>query len=159
MATKIRIEMSPQLKRNLSAEYTIGIPLKGYIKEATDMVRDEGRKEAPTDLGKMRNSHVSIVDSAPIPQWGRMEVQAVSSKNAPYPIFVHEGTKPHFPPIEAIRGWAERHGIPPGALAQSIAKKGTKANPWLDRAVKKVFPRLTNMSKLATNIKKSWDKS
>ena len=159
MQTKIRIEMSPQLKRNLSAEYTIGIPLKGYIQEATELVRDEGRKEAPTDLGKMRDSHVAIVDPAPIPQWGRMEVQAVSSKNAPYPIFVHEGTKPHFPPIEAIRGWAERHGIPPFALAMSIARKGTKANPWLERTVKKVLPKLTDTSKLAANIKTNWDKT
>lgn len=54
-----------------------------------------------------------------------------------YALFVHEGTAPHFPPIDAITPWAIKHGIPPFVLARSIAKKGTKANPFLKRAVDK----------------------
>jgi len=54
---------------------------------------------------------------------------------APYAVFVHEGTAPHFPPLDAIAPWAIKHGIPPFVLARSIAKKGTKANPFLKRAV------------------------
>lgn len=56
---------------------------------------------------------------------------------AQYALFVHEGTAPHFPPIDAIAPWAIKHGIPPFVLARSIARKGTKANPFLKRAVDK----------------------
>ena len=51
-----------------------------------------------------------------------------------YAVFVHEGSKPHWPPIDAIEPWANRHGIPPFMAARSIATKGTKANPFFDYA-------------------------
>jgi hypothetical protein len=44
-----------------------------------------------------------------------------------YAAAVDQGSKPHFPPIEALQGWADRHGIPVWAVARKIAKKGTKA--------------------------------
>ena len=53
----------------------------------------------------------------------------------PYAIFVHEGTAPHMPPVDAITPWANKKGINPWALAKSIAKNGTKANPFLQRSV------------------------
>lgn len=64
---------------------------------------------------------------------GRFEGSLKS--NTPYAVFVHEGTAPHMPPIDAITPWANKYGISPWALAKSIAKKGTKANPFLKRAV------------------------
>lgn len=54
-----------------------------------------------------------------------------------YALFVHEGTAPHFPPLDAITPWAIKKGIPPFLVARSIAKKGTKANPFLKRAIDK----------------------
>ena len=51
----------------------------------------------------------------------------------PYMLFVHEGTKPHMPPVKAIEPWADRHGINPFALAMSIKKKGTKPNRFVPR--------------------------
>ena len=158
MKTTITLTMSPQLRRNLSPSYAVGRPLRMYLDWATKLIRDEGRKEAPKDLGEMRRSHTAIVDSAAIPGWGRMEVQAVGKRGAPYPIFVHEGTRPHFPPVEAIRGWAERHGIDPWVLARSIAKKGTKANPWLERTLTKVMPQLMDAGRLGTEVRKQWEK-
>ncbi len=43
-----------------------------------------------------------------------------------YAIFLDEGTKPHFPPISSIEGWAKRKGINPWALAKKIERYGTK---------------------------------
>jgi len=157
MAKKITVRMSPQLRRNLTHPYLIAAPLKEYLFRATTLIRDEGRAEAPEDLGKMRRSHVALVDPQPVPRWGRMEVKA-TSKGAPYPLFVHEGTRPHFPPIDAIAPWANRHGIPPFALAMSIAQKGTKANPWLERTIEKLRPHLQNLNGLAADIIKKWNK-
>jgi hypothetical protein len=44
-----------------------------------------------------------------------------------YAVPLDQGSKPHFPPIEALQGWADRHGVPVWAVARKIAKKGTKA--------------------------------
>lgn len=51
-----------------------------------------------------------------------------------YGVYVHEGTGPHWAPMAALKDWAELKGIPVRALQYSIAKKGTKANPFLAKA-------------------------
>lgn len=50
-------------------------------------------------------------------------------------IFVHEGTKPHWTSIKNLADWARLRGLNVYALQRSIAKKGTKANPFLAKAV------------------------
>lgn len=56
--------------------------------------------------------------------------------NLKYPVFVEKGTKPHMPPVDAITAWANSKGINPWALAMSIKKKGTQANPFVERTFK-----------------------
>ena len=56
-----------------------------------------------------------------------------SDKAAKYAGFVEEGTRPHFPPIKAIQGWADRHGIPAFLVARKIAREGTPPrHMWRD---------------------------
>ncbi len=45
-------------------------------------------------------------------------------------------TKPHFPPLDPLRAWARRHGIPVFAVALAIARRGTAFNPFLSKAMK-----------------------
>ena len=45
---------------------------------------------------------------------------------------VEFGSKPHRAPIDALRGWAERHGIPVGAVWHKIATEGTEPR-WMWR--------------------------
>lgn len=59
-----------------------------------------------------------------------------------YALAVHEGTKPNPRKIGLYKNpdfvrWAVRRGLNPFLVARSIAKKGTKANPFLQRAVDK----------------------
>lgn len=54
---------------------------------------------------------------------------------AKYALDVEQGTKPHFVPVDEIAPWAKKKGLNPWAVAKSIAKKGTKANPFFARAV------------------------
>lgn len=157
MRVNIKISTSPQLRRNLDIKYTGAGPLRNYLETTADLIAEEGKRAAPVDLGKMRDSHTWSVDSAIVPKFARVDVNATSKQGAPYPIFVHEGTRPHFPPIEAITPWAERHGIPPYALALSIARKGTRANPWLRETVERIMPRLKNLTRLADGISKRWN--
>jgi len=58
--------------------------------------------------------------------------------NSEYGIYVHEGTKPHWPPFSentALADWAQNKGLPPFAVAKSIAEDGTEAQPFLREAV------------------------
>lgn len=55
-----------------------------------------------------------------------MEVVIKPSEAADnYAVFVEEGTRPHFPPREALQGWADRHGIPVFLVQRKIAREGT----------------------------------
>jgi hypothetical protein len=58
-----------------------------------------------------------------------------------YAINVHEGTRPHYVSIKSkrapLRIWAIKKGINPYALQKSIMRKGTKANPFVDRTIQK----------------------
>lgn len=52
-------------------------------------------------------------------------------------LWIEKGTRPHFPPPDALIPWCRRHGMEPGAewaVARAIAKRGTKPNPFLEPA-------------------------
>lgn len=54
---------------------------------------------------------------------------------APYAADVEYGTPPHSVPIAQLAPWAKKKGIPVWAVANAIKLRGTKANPFLQRAV------------------------
>ena len=45
-------------------------------------------------------------------------------------------SKPHFPPLDPLRTWARRHGIPVFAVALAIARRGTPFVPFLTMGMK-----------------------
>jgi hypothetical protein len=49
-----------------------------------------------------------------------------SEKADAYAWYVEEGSPPHKAPIDALQGWADRHGIPVGAVWYKIATEGTE---------------------------------
>ena len=51
---------------------------------------------------------------------------------APYGPYVEHGTKPHFPPPDALEGWARRHGFESAwPICIAISKRGLPARPFL----------------------------
>lgn len=53
---------------------------------------------------------------------------------AEYAPFVEKGTRPHFPPVEALRGWARRvlgDESAAWAVARKIAREGTEPQPFV----------------------------
>lgn len=56
----------------------------------------------------------------------------------PYAVDVHEGTPPHYVSPKALAPWARKKGLNEYAVSKSIARKGTKANPFFKRAVDEV---------------------
>lgn len=89
-------------------------------------VLGEEKQQAPFGVSGLLRDNWQVIS-------GRF--QGTLRSMSKYALFVHEGTGPHMPPIDAITPWANKKGISPWALAMSIKKKGTKANPFLKRSV------------------------
>jgi hypothetical protein len=48
-----------------------------------------------------------------------------------YGLYVERGSRPHYPPVAALTGWARRHGMSPYAVQRAIGRRGTRARPFL----------------------------
>lgn len=89
-------------------------------------VEVEAKRRCPVDEGELRGS--SKIDM----RIGSRGPEGTVTFSATHAVFVHEGTKPHWPPFDAVAKWAQRHGFPgPYLVAKAIALKGTKGTPYL----------------------------
>ena len=52
------------------------------------------------------------------------------------------GSKPHWPPIKAIEGWARRHGAVAFLVARAIAKRGNIPRRFLSKALSSTYSRV-----------------
>lgn len=86
---------------------------------------------APRDLGNLEKS---IRAKSEI---GGISAQTYTNKH--YAPYVEYGTSPHFPPPQALAGWAKRHGMAgmEYAIAKKISERGTKAQPFMKPAYMK----------------------
>ncbi len=99
--------------------------MKNAIQRALILLQASARQFVARDTSQLGESIKPKMINA---LYGELNVESK------YGVFVHEGTAPHWPPIEAIEPWARRHGIPPFLVARSIAQKGTPARPFMQWA-------------------------
>jgi hypothetical protein len=86
--------------------------------------RERLRGHRAWDLGNLANSILVEPDD------GGMVAEV--GPEAPYGPYVEHGTKKHFPPPDALEGWAKRHGFNSAwPICRAIAKRGLKARPFL----------------------------
>ena len=100
---------------------------KSFLKQLSDY----GVKQAQINI-----LNVGAVDTNELIQGIHYDINQVSNglestikpsaEADKYAAAVEYGTKPHFPPISALQGWADRHGIPVWAVARKIAREGTE---------------------------------
>jgi len=72
-------------------------------------------------------------------------LRAVIEPAAQYAEYVEKGTRPHMVSVAEgtpLRAWAKLKGINPFALKASIARKGTKAHPFVEPTYKKMKPKV-----------------
>jgi len=102
------------------------------IKKCVILLERHAIQETPTDQWRLRNDfHTEFRKSF----WRLFNPTQ-------YAIYVHEWTRPHYAPIDKLQWRADRHGIPVWKLRHAIARKWTKANPFMDRAVEQVEPQV-----------------
>ncbi len=103
---------------------------------ATLFILRDSKKNAPVDTGRLRSSLQSSIRRRTF--FGRGIVGVVGS-NVEYAPFMELGTThTRMPPIQALEGWARRHGMNAFVVAQAILRRGgLKPRHYLSNALMK----------------------
>lgn len=113
------------------------------LKTSSTTVMQREMQEAPRGVTQQLAKGIKVLITVTI---------ATIRPTAPHSIYIEKGTAPHMPPIDAITPWAESKGLNPWAVALSIKKKGTVANPFVDRTFKATKPLVITEFDTATKL-------
>ena len=125
-------------------------------------LKEKSKEHAPVDTGALKRS----IKYTRVKNTGRIPTKVKIFASAPHASFVHGNpnkklrmsepfnrTRPHFPPVKALTGWAKRHGMNPYMVANAIAQKGTPIVPFLKMGVRAVFtPKNFQIETIMDNI-------
>lgn len=89
----------------------------------------ESKDRAPFNVGRLK---ASIGTSLGVGVGG---LGAIVHTGTNYAAAVHEGTKPHWTSVRNLEDWAKKKGINPYVVQRAIARRGTKAQPFMKEAV------------------------
>lgn len=79
------------------------------------------------------------------------EVMGVIDSPLRYVEPVEIGSRPHMPPVESLREWAESKGLSAWAVAKSIAKRGTKGRWMFKKGFEASEPMLERIGNAAVS--------
>jgi hypothetical protein len=115
----------------------------GLYESAQRMATDARENHVPVNDGTLRSS---IDVTFPRYSSTRVEVELYAGgPAAKYALFVHEGTLPHWVPIEALKAWAKKVlGDENAAYAvqKKIAMYGTRAQKYLEKPWRAELPNV-----------------
>lgn len=110
------------------AEQLHGRKMVQAMRRATLLVESVAKRKAPVDTGRLR---ASITSSIRTTGFLGNQLQGTIGTSVKYAPFMELGTgRPagnaptKFPPIQALEGWARRHGIPAYVVALTIFRRG-----------------------------------
>lgn len=96
--------------------------------QALNILGNDAKRFAPVDTGRLRSSIKADVSQTSFPFRG---VSGVVGTNVAHGLFMEEGTGTpaghapvKMPPIEALQGWARRHGVNARVVALAIFRRG-----------------------------------
>jgi hypothetical protein len=130
----------------------VKLGLNTWIRTTALMTEREAKIDVPpnVDTGQLQSSiHTMFGD-----------LTATVKPTAKHAIFVHEGRRPgKMPPFQEgtqLNRWATKKGMNPFLVARCIGRKGTKKNPFMDKAYRTVKPTAEREAQLMlTNIVRS----
>lgn len=137
---EIEIENLAELQEKFAqSPIIVGEELESATKKAGAGIIREEVQQAPHDSGRLQQSI-------------KMEYSPIEVSITPdveYAKWVVKGTDPHTPPLGALEAWSRRHGIPAIMVQRAIAKRGTKANPFVQRTRDAVKDWVNDLFKIA----------
>ncbi len=136
------MRFSVELKGNKELQAAIRKMSKDIQDESKRETRASGldlQKEAKDNLNDMRAWDTgNLANSILVDMIDNNETADIFPE-APYGLYVEVGTRPHFPPLDALEDWAKRHGFDSAwPIAKKISKEGTDAQPFLIPAWEKI---------------------
>lgn len=143
----IRVEGLDELRAKLDGSRVDG-PVARFLDRGAIIIQGKARTKAPVDTGRLRNS---IGVESPTSRSRRVGPSVF------YGEWVETGTRPHWPPVGALDGWARRHGMTDYQARRSIAMSGTKPQPYMQPAAEEaqaVLPGLVSV--LAAEIESAF---
>lgn len=115
-------------------------PVKSFADDTTKQVTRHltWRRGRGTDTGGLSRGRLRRSINADIEDNHRGLQASIQPHGEPrtYAPHVEFGTKPHFPPLEALATWARMHGTTPYVVARGIAKHGTEGRHMFERGYK-----------------------
>ncbi len=116
----------------LAAEVRTAMVAGSLLMEGT------ARTLAPKDTGRLAGSITHTISG------GGASLTSRIGPSVAYGLFVETGRRAGTPPpVGAVAGWANRHGMNPFVLARSIGRKGTRARPFMAPAFVQNVGRVT----------------
>lgn len=128
MTASIRVEGHEEIINAFrNAGTTINLAGRGFLKNLSDYGVNQAHTHilsaGAVDLGELIGGiHYNIQQTGN----GLQSTIRPSEAADKYAAAVEYGSRPHWPPIDALEGWASRHGIPAFLVARKIAMEGTE---------------------------------
>ena len=155
----VKITGAESLRKRLKANNLMMTPLRNYLNGYGKVIKEKSKVHAPVDTGALRRS----IKYTRVKPQGRIPNKTKVFATAKHATFVHGNpekrfrmsepfnrTRPHFPPVKALTGWAKRHGMNPYVVANSIAQKGTPIVPFLKMGLRDAKPENKVLLQVAT---------
>lgn len=139
MQIDVRIEGLEKLQAGIaSGPATLATEVRTAMTAGSLLIEGSARSLAGKDTGRNAGSITHNISG------GGANLTSKIGPSTAYGYYAEKGRKPgRMPPISAIEGWANRHGINPYVLAKSIARKGTKPHPYMVPAFNNNVGRVT----------------
>ena len=97
------------------------------------------QREAKKNLNSMRRWDTGNLANSIIVDLERAGFTVKVEATAPYAVYVEHGARPHFPPPDALEGWAKRHGFDSAwPICKAISERGLPESPFLGPAYMKI---------------------
>lgn len=139
---KVQIKGMKELQEKLGrfGDKTYLKDLKRGMVISTGLVKNTARTIVPVDTGALRRS---IKDNV---KYSLRGIEGIIEPMEKYGAAVEFGRKPGaFPPIGALDRWARKRGLNPFLVARAIARKGTKAQPFMKPAFEMTKAKITSI--------------
>jgi hypothetical protein len=130
MSITVRLEGAKELQAGLrAAPQALASETRTAMEASLLLVEGTARTLADKDTGRMAGSITHSIAGSGANLTGR------TGPSVAYGIFREKGRKPgRMPPVEAVAGWARRHGMNPFLVARAIGRKGSKPRPFMEPA-------------------------
>ncbi len=153
MDITIQVTGWDELVKKVNDPALLGEPMRGFFNNSTLTIQRNVQTLTPVDTGRLRASVTSLVDTAPLPQYGEV------GTNVFYGPFVENGNRPHYPLTGAMTGWAARPGMNVYALVRAIGRRGTRARRMFQQGAQQSMAAIEGyLRQAASEIEDRWGK-